>query len=179
MEECVTLEQIYRQHFRFVWRALARLGVPERDLPDAVQDVFVVVHHKLADFEARSRVETWLYGICMRTASDRRRLASNRLEVYGDAPEPLTDEVEASRATEHREGLALLEQILAALPIEQRAVFTLFEIEALPCEEIAALLEIPLGTVYSRLRLAREGFQKKLGQMHAREAFSQSAGLRP
>ena len=61
-----------------VWRALRRLGVPERDLPDAAQDVFVVVHRRLGEFDGGSRVSTWLYAICLRVASDRRRRAPQR-----------------------------------------------------------------------------------------------------
>jgi RNA polymerase sigma-70 factor (ECF subfamily) len=153
--------------------------VPERDLPDAVQDVFVVAHAKLSDFEARSRIETWLYGICLRLASDRRRSAASRLEVYGHETERVSDARAPTEATERREGLELLERILSALPLEQRAVFVLFEIDALSCDAIAELLEIPLGTVYSRLRLARSGFRKKLDQLHARERFQLSGGAGP
>ena len=174
----MTLETIYRSHFRFVWRSLRRLGVPERDLPDAVQDVFVVVHDKLSEFEGRSRIETWLYGIALRTASDRRRRAASRLEVFDAAVERAGDTLSPSAATERREGLELLERILDALPIEQRAVFTLFEIDAMSCEAIAQLLDVPLGTVYSRLRLARQAFEKKLGALHARETFWVQAGGR-
>jgi RNA polymerase sigma-70 factor, ECF subfamily len=170
-QKCVTLEQIYRKNFRFVWRALGRLGVPERDLADAVQDVFVVVHRRLADFEGRSRIETWLYGICMRVASDRRRLASSRHELFGVMPERSDDAATVTDAIERREGLALLEQILDGLPLEQRAVFTLFEIDAEPCERISELLALPLGTVYSRLRLARAAFRKRLAQIQSRESF--------
>lgn len=169
--ECVSFEQVYRCHFRLVWRALHRLGVPERDLPDAVQDVFVVVHDKLPEFEGRSRIETWLYGICLRVASGRRRTASSRCEVLEEPTERADEAFGPGAVVERREGMMLLETLLDALPMEQRAVFTLFELDALPCETIAELLGVPLGTVYSRLRLARQGFRKKLGQLQARERF--------
>ena len=172
------LETIYRSQFRFVWRSLRRLGVPERDLPDAVQDVFVVVHDKLGEFEGRSRIETWLYGIALRIASDRRRRASSRLEVFDTAIDRPGEVPSPSAATERREGLELLERILDALPLEQRAVFTLFEIDGQSCDSIAELLDVPLGTVYSRLRLARQAFEKKLGALHAREGFRAQAGGR-
>ena len=64
-----TFADLYRDHFDFVWRVLARLGVPDRDLPDAAQDVFVVVHKKLPEFEWQCRPTTWLYGISFRVAS--------------------------------------------------------------------------------------------------------------
>lgn len=163
----MNFERIYQEHFRQVWRFLARLGVPERDLPDAVQDVFVVVHRKLQEFEGRSRVDTWLYGICMRVASDRRRRASQRfetLEQTGAEPQP------AVESGDEQLGLKeLAERILSSLPLEQRAVFVCFELEGLSSQEVAERLHIPLGTVHSRLRLARACFRKELARLRARE----------
>ncbi|MEZ4374961.1 MAG: sigma-70 family RNA polymerase sigma factor [Polyangiaceae bacterium] len=171
----MNFERIYQQHFRQVWRFLARLGVPERDLPDAVQDVFVVVHRKLEEFEARSRVDTWLYGICMRVASDRRRRASQRFESL-DHPDQ-TDSDALDEAGDERLGLkALAQRILASLPLEQRAVFVCFELEGLSSQEVAERLSIPLGTVHSRLRLARAGFRKELARLRAREGAWLRAG---
>ena len=64
------LAEIFRQYAPFAWRALRRLGVPDADVEDVCQEVFVVVHRKLGDFEGRSSLKTWIYGICPRTASD-------------------------------------------------------------------------------------------------------------
>lgn len=166
----MSLESVYREHFRFVWRSLARLGVPQADLADAVQDVFLVVHKKLATFEGRSRISTWLYAICLRVASDRRRAAHRREE----APSSSVFEVAASddspsQSVEERERREQLDAILDTLPLEQRAVFTLFELDEMRCEDIAQLLEIPLGTVYSRLRLGREAFRRAAARFAARE----------
>jgi RNA polymerase sigma-70 factor (ECF subfamily) len=72
---------------------------------------------------------------------------------------------------ERREGLAMLEAILDELPLEQRAVFTLFELDGLSGDGIAEMLEIPLGTVYSRLRIAREQFKKTVTRLQARDRF--------
>ena len=69
----VTFEQVYKEHFAFVWRSLRRLGVREEDANDAAQEVFIVVHRKLGEFSGRSKLTTWLYGICFRVASERRR----------------------------------------------------------------------------------------------------------
>ncbi len=162
-------EAVYRAHFRFVWRSLCRLGVPDRDLADAVQEVFVVVHKKLVEFDAQSRVTTWLYAIALRVASDRRRRASERHEVLGDAAERTS--AASTDSSELADRRALLEKVLAALPLEQRAVFTLFELEGLDGEEIGRLLAIPVATVHSRLRLAREGFRRAVSRARAREAF--------
>jgi len=167
--ELAAFETAYRTHFRFVWRSLRRLGVPERDLPDAVQEVFVVVHRKLDSFDAASRMTTWLYAIALRVASDRRRRASERHEVLGVPPERKSDATaESSELAERR---VLLEKALDAMPLEQRAVFTLFELDGMQGNEIATLLEVPVATVHSRLRLARETFRRVVARARAREAF--------
>ena len=172
-ERTVSFKEVYDEHFRFVWRSLRRLGVPESDVADAVQDVFLVVHRRLGEFEGRSKVTTWLYGIAYRVAHDRRRLAHvrRRADDDGQMEERADERVDVAAAAERSQGLALLEAILDEMPIDQRAVFTLFELDALGGEAIAEMLEIPLGTVYSRLRIAREHFQRSLTRMQARERF--------
>lgn len=164
---------VYDEHFRFVWRSLRRLGVPESDVADAAQDVFLVVHRRLDEFEGRSKMTTWLYGICLRVARDRKRLAHNRRRASDDSPlDDAPDEtVDVAADAERRQGLRLLETLLDALPLEQRAVFTLFEMEGLGGEAIAEMLDIPIGTVHSRLRLAREAFERNLKRLQARDRF--------
>ena len=175
-----SFKAIYETHFRFVWRSVRRLGVPESDIADAVQDVFLVVHRRLGDFEGRSKVTTWLYGICFRVARDRRRLAHarRRADDDGQMDERPDERADVAAAAERRQGLALLENILDEMPIEQRAVFTLFELDALGGEAIAEMLEIPVGTVYSRLRIAREQFRRSLSRMQARDRFRVAGGER-
>jgi RNA polymerase sigma-70 factor (ECF subfamily) len=167
-----SFEAVYRRHFAFTWRLLRSLGVPERDLADAAQDVFVVVHRKLDEFDFRCRVTTWLYGICLRVASGRRRLAPNRHETLGEEPERPLEQHEAL-SPELAERRALLSQALDAMPTEQRAVFCLFELEGMTGEEIAELLEVNAATVHSRLRLARETFRRVVRRARVREAFDQ------
>jgi RNA polymerase sigma-70 factor (ECF subfamily) len=178
----MTVAELYEQNFRFVWRVLRRLGVSEADVPDAVQDVFIVVHRKLASYEERGSVRTWLVAICMRVASDRRRLAHVRRHVLdSDSLERCADSgSDGDEVTDRREGLALLETILDELPLEQRAVFALFELEGYSGEEIATLLSVPLGTVYSRLRLARQAFRSHVGRRRAQSfpRLPRAGGLR-
>jgi RNA polymerase sigma-70 factor (ECF subfamily) len=167
-----SFEAVYHRHFAFTWRLLRSLGVPERDLADAAQDVFVVVHRKLDDFDFRCRVTTWLYGICLRVASGRRRLAPNRHESLGEDLEG-TSESHQTVSPELTERRALLRQALDAMPAEQRVVFCLFELEGMTGEEIAELLEVNAATVHSRLRLARETFRRVVRRARVREAFDQ------
>ena len=163
---------VYEHHYDFVWRSLRRLGVREADVPDALQEVFLVVLRRLHEFEGRARLSTWLFRICMRVARDRQRLAHNRRELLDDqAVDGCMDESSdlASQA-ERREDVALLELALSRMDLDQRAVFTLFELEELSGEEIAETLQIPLGTVYSRLRLGREAFRKVFHRVQAQAA---------
>jgi len=159
--------QVYDTHFRFAWRALRRLGVREADLMDMTQNVFVVVHRKLSGFEGRSDLTTWLFGICRRVAIDYRRSARIRREVPADARQiaSLSGPEPASDATDKAHLAALAESLLDRLPEKLRVVFVLFELDEMSGDDIAALLDIPVGTVRSRLRLAREAFQREAGRL--------------
>ena len=90
----------------------------------------------------------------------------------------LDERADVAAAAERRQGLELLEGILDEMPIEQRAVFTLFELDAMGGDAIAEALEIPVGTVYSRLRIAREQFRRSLARMQARDRFRAAGGER-
>jgi len=167
----MNFRDIYDEHFAFVWRSLRRLGILEADIPDAVQDVFLVVHRRLPEFEGRSKMSTWIYGICYRIASDRRKAArvvrlTSADEQFYNAPD---ERVDIAAEAEHRQNLEKLDMLLDEMPLEQRAVFTLFELECLTGEDISQTLDVPLGTVYSRLRLARETFRKSATRIQARE----------
>jgi RNA polymerase sigma-70 factor, ECF subfamily len=173
----MTFEEAYRAHFAFVWRSLRRLGVREEDAPDAAQEVFIVVHRKLPEFAGHSKLTTWLYGICFRIASERRRARPRPQPSAQDAAALVTPPADPGAAAERHEGLALLERILDRMPDEQRAVFCLFELEGMTGEEIAEALEIPLGTAYSRLRLARAAFNEASAELVGRrEPQAQSRG---
>ncbi|MES1183022.1 MAG: sigma-70 family RNA polymerase sigma factor [Myxococcales bacterium] len=173
----MTFEELYDREFDFIWRSLRRLGIPHDDLPDAVQEVFLVVHRRLASFEGRAKVTTWLFKIALRVARDRRRRAHVRHEVVSsEALDALIDPGEdATQALERRDDLALFDAALDGLDLDQRAVFTLFELEGLSGPAVAELLDIPLGTAYSRLRLGRASFRERLKRHAARLGLSMPA----
>ena len=171
------LAAVYDAHADFVWRSLRRLGVPEADAPDALQEVFMVVFRKLATFEGRSAMTTWLFGICLRVAADRRRKASVRYErADGDrTAEQMGDgRPNAEESAVRTESLRLLETTLDKLEPDQRTVFVLFELEELTATAIATMLAIPQGTVMSRLRLAREAFRREIARFQARGVFDEA-----
>lgn len=173
----VGLEAIYREQFAFVWRALRRLGVREADVADAAQEVFIVVHRKLGTFDFAVPITTWLYAICLRVASGRRRSAGTRHEVLcemnDDAShfEVASGGAEADTTLERHRRQSVLEAALDAMPIEQRSVFTLFELDEWSGDRIADLLQIPLSTVHSRLRLARATFRAVVARCQKQEEF--------
>lgn len=150
--------QIYADYAPQVWRNLRRLGVREVQLEDAVQDVFLVVHKRLAQFEARSSLKTWIIGIAVRVAKDYRRAETRhgrRIEglhawltgIHDPAHTP-------ADAHEKREANQLLHSLLATLPDDQREVLVLVELEELSMHEAAEALGLRLRTCQRRLKAA-------------------------
>ena len=156
-----TFEEAYEAHFDFVWRSLRRLGVREADTSDAAQDVFLVVHRRLDSFEGRAKLTTWLFRISLHVASEYRRRAHVRREVLDESALELFEDpgLDAEATHARNQHLRVLERALDSMSLPQRTVFVLFELEGLLCPEIAEILEIPLGTVYSRLRVGRMNFE--------------------
>jgi RNA polymerase sigma-70 factor (ECF subfamily) len=169
---------LYRANFELIWRTVRQLGVAEKDALDAAQEVFMIAYRRLPQFEGRSTVRTWLHGIAYRVAADRRRGASARREVLDGGFAVFAESAkDPSAELEQRELLRLLERVLNTLPFEQRAVFTMHEMEGLTQEEIATALGIPPGTVGSRLRLARGAFSRAVQQLgDGPDVKSQSGG---
>jgi RNA polymerase sigma-70 factor (ECF subfamily) len=151
---------IFRAHATEVWRSLKYLGVRESELPDACQEVFLVVHRKLPEFRRESSTRTWLYGICLRVAKTWRRR-------YQSAPQADDDRAIAppqERELEQNDVRDVLSRALDRLPDLQREVFVLHEIEEVPMREVAQRLNCPLFTAYSRWRLARLELKRLLKQ---------------
>ena len=155
-----SFEEVYRAYFAYVWRTLRRLGVREADSLDATQEAFLVVYRRLSEFEGRAKLSTWLFRICLNVASDHTRRAHVRREVLEGADFDALSHPSsrADAGASFREDLARLERGLSNLSLDERAVFVLFELDGATTTEIASSLELPLGTVYSRLRRARQIF---------------------
>lgn len=155
------LREIYHAHFRHVWHTLRRLGIPTRDLEDAAHDVFLVVHRRWDDYDPSRPIKPWLSGIAWRVAADNRKRAVNRRErLLGDehlharaSEGPQPDALTAARQAKD-----LVSQGLKALDMDKRVVFIMSEIDGHSGPEISEALGVPLNTVYSRIRLARERF---------------------
>lgn len=166
------LGEVYREHFGFVWALLRRLGVHDRDLEDVAQDVFVVVHRRLPQFEGRASIRTWLYAIAVRVAANYKRKRRPDPEA-GDSMTSRLVAPSSSSPEEHAvrsEAAVLLDQLLGRMDDKKRAVFVLSEIEGLSAPEIARIVGTNPRTVHSRLRAARSRFETDLARVHARDA---------
>jgi RNA polymerase sigma-70 factor (ECF subfamily) len=152
----LSFDELFEAYATFVWRVLGRLGVASSDLADTSQEVFLVVHRRLHDFEGRSSVKSWIYGICIRVAAAWRRKPHRAHEraldesALENATDSQDEELEQRRA---REKLA---QVLERLDEDKRAVFVLYELEELTMPQVAEALGCPLTTAYSRLHAARK-----------------------
>lgn len=156
-----SLSRVYREHFDFVWRSLLRMGFNVAEAEDLAQDVFLVVHRRLPDFDPERPVRPWLFGILRRVASERRRSrgrSDRRLRLLPDATPGLTPEQEAQRA----EAAAVVEDFLDSLDHARREVFILSELEGFSGTEIAESLGVNRNTVYTRLRAGRRMFNEMI-----------------
>ncbi len=155
-----------------MWRTLRRAGVSGADVEDVAQEVFLVVHRRQGDYDGRSGMRAWLYGICVKKASEHRRKAWLRREQpVAETPETSAppDQPEALR---RREAWTRLDALLNELDPKKRDVFVLFELEEMSLAEVAAAVGCPLQTAYSRLASARAHVEASIARIHAREGRS-------
>jgi RNA polymerase sigma-70 factor (ECF subfamily) len=157
-----TFEEVFRAHADYVPALLRRLGVAPADVPDLAQDVFTVVHHKLASFRGDSSLKTWLCGISLRVASNHRRRAwVRKLVLFADLDQHATPS-EPFEQLELQQRVAALDAALAKLAAREREVFVLFEVEELSMRDIARLVGCPEKTAYTRLYAARRHLKRTL-----------------
>lgn len=169
----LSIHELVNAHFDIVWRWLRAFGVHRDDADDATQQVFLIASHKQAAIVAGSE-RSFLFGTARGVASNYRRIARRR--------PPLADEAEIvalldsapnpEESLDDRQAHAVLEHLISLLEDDLRDVFVLFQLEELSTAEIAAILEIPAGTVASRLRRAREEFQRGVVRLRAATAHT-------
>src|SRR6202035_5427514 len=161
------LRRLVDAQYDFVWRTLRYLGLPDADAQDGAQQVLCVLARRLDEI-APGAERPFLFSTAMRVAAGLRRSARRRpeeTETDLDALAAATPDAEA--LLDERRAHEVLQRVLAALPVELRLVFVLYELEELTSPEIAGMLGVPVGTVASRLRRGREAFQAIVKRMHA------------
>jgi RNA polymerase sigma-70 factor (ECF subfamily) len=156
---------MYDANVDFVWRNLRRLGVSTAEVDDRTQEVFVVAHRRWESFEDQGHgPRAWLFQIVLWVVSDMRRHRRRHpedpdggvAESIRSNPPPQLDDLA------RKEALEQLDRALETMDVGRRAVFVLHEIEEMTAPEIARTMDLPLNTVYSRLRVAREEFERAL-----------------
>jgi RNA polymerase sigma-70 factor (ECF subfamily) len=158
--------QIFDEHAVVVGRTLRYLGVPEADVADAAQKVFLVVHRRYGEFEGRSSLSTWIREICVRVALGHRRHQRRRREDIVEEPPHRTIDPDQDHDVERQQLRGLLTSLLATLDDNQRALIVLYDIEMLSMPEVARVLGCPLQTAYSRRATALEKLRRELLERH-------------
>jgi RNA polymerase sigma-70 factor (ECF subfamily) len=169
--ESARLEELVRAEHAYIWRLCRRLGLPDSDADDAIQQVFLIASGRLREVRP-GRERAFLYGVAVNVAAKwrqrharRREQLQESFEVFGaDLPNP-------EEQLDHRSELRLLDAMLDSMPDDLRTVFVLHEIEQQTAPEIAEALGVALGTVASRLRRARDDFSARLSRFRARRRF--------
>ena len=166
--EVLQFSVIYQTYFDFVWRCTRRLGVGPQAIDDVVQEIFIVIDARLSTLNSPTALRSWIYGIIRRTVLAHTRVDRARAESPLDATDEPSLMPTPLDVAEHTDQVKLLWRLLAELDGPKREAFVLAELEEMTMPDIAQALEIPLGTVYSRVRAARQSFDAALARHTAR-----------
>jgi RNA polymerase sigma-70 factor, ECF subfamily len=155
-------EAVYVEYLSFVWRCLRNLGVPDRALDDAAQEVFIIVHRGLSGFRGDSQLRTWLYGIVRNVAYKQARRVRRK-----DRAEPIDEQLSSrdptpSQRAEEAQAADFVQRFALGLPEKKRELFMLALVEQFTIPEVAEMTGIPLNTAYTRLRAVRTEFREAL-----------------
>ncbi len=156
------LEAIYQEHHGFVWSSLARLCVPSAALDDACQDVFLIVFRRLSDFEGRSQLRTWLFSIARRVAFRYRRGMRRADRKARALARERPHVVSVDELLERKRAATLVLHALDDLDDDKRTAVVLHVLEGLSGPQIAAMLNVPVDTAYSRIKAGRRVLRTRL-----------------
>jgi RNA polymerase sigma-70 factor (ECF subfamily) len=170
--ELPSFESVFHEYFDFVWAATRRRGVSTEATDDLVQEIFIVIHSRLHTLRQPESLRSWIYGIVRRTVSAHHRAQQTRdasgasLAIQTELQHPIPPT--PLDVTERNGQVRLLWTLLEQLDPAKREVFMLAELDEMTVPEIADALDIPVNTVYSRLRAARLAFEAALARRAAR-----------
>jgi RNA polymerase sigma-70 factor (ECF subfamily) len=160
---------LVQAHFEFVWRVVRRFGIPESGADDAAQQVFIVLTRRIDDV-APGTERSFLFRTAVHVAGDAMRTRARSREKPDESINTVADSAPSPEdALDRQRALESIQEILSGMDEDERAVFVLFELEGVPAREIAEIVDVPPGTVASRLRRAREYFHGAVKRLHARE----------
>jgi RNA polymerase sigma-70 factor (ECF subfamily) len=154
-----SFQELCSRYFEFVWKCARAFGSKSDEIDDVVQDVFLVVQRRHADLKEERLARSWIYSITRRVVSAQRR----RRREHDSRAAPDVDSLKSHgqsplAAAEHNVEVRVLSALLEGLEERKREVFVLSEILEMSGREIAETIGVPMNTVYSRLRAAREEF---------------------
>ena len=172
----LSFERVYDEQVDFVWRNAKRLGIGEDALDDVVQQVFLVVHRRLEEAPEEVPLRAWVFGILTHVVRDHRRGVRRKSPHHAQAPiDPSTVAEPAGRGPfdtlARSEALEVVIGLLAELSDEKREIFVLSELEQLTAQEISELIGVNVNTVYSRLRAARQDFERAAERVRSRDTW--------
>jgi RNA polymerase sigma-70 factor, ECF subfamily len=154
-----SFQELCAQYFEFVWKCARAFGSKSDEIDDIVQDVFLVAQRRHADLKDERLARSWIYSITRRVVSSQRRRRRERdSRAASDIDSLTSSERSPLAAAEHNLEVRLLSMLLDGLEERKREVFVLSEILEMSGREIAETIGVPMNTVYSRLRAAREEF---------------------
>ena len=166
-------DTVYETCVDFAWQTVRRMGVCAADADDVVQEAFIIVHRRLAHFEGRAQIKTWVFKILMNLVRHYWRTHQRKPgDQAADKPavlETLVAGHDPATTLEKLEALRILDRLLAQLDDDKREVFVLAEFEQMTAVEIAEIVDVSPNTVSSRLRAARHEFERLLARFRAHE----------
>jgi RNA polymerase sigma-70 factor (ECF subfamily) len=162
------VRRLYSTHASELRLALNRLGGTGVDCDDLLQEVFVVAMRKLSDLAQARNERAWLYGVAVKIAAGQRRRNKMRAWFGLERAPELQSAESPSRTLEQKEASIMLQEALESLPTAKRDVLVLFELQGLTGDEVAAALEVPVATVWTRLFHARKALSAAVQRIEAR-----------
>jgi RNA polymerase sigma-70 factor, ECF subfamily len=151
-----TFRLLYEAHFAYVVHMAGLFGVPARYREDVAQEVFATLYREIGKLDLTKPLRPWLVRTTFSRAVDWLRRAGHREQPTGEADEERADTAPNPEEGALRERMRRhLEDVLLEIPQEQRTVLVLAEVEDMSAAEIAEALDIPVGTVKTRLRAAK------------------------
>ena len=155
-------QDVYAREFTYVLHTLRRLGVAPGELEDVTHDCFIAIYRHFEAYDPSRPLRPWLFGFAFRVAADHRKLARHRHEGREPAVEPTDPLPRPDQALEEEQLRSAMLAALDAMDFDKRSVIVMHDVEGMPVPEMARLLEVPLNTAYSRLRLARAELERHL-----------------
>jgi RNA polymerase sigma-70 factor (ECF subfamily) len=160
------LAELFENHVDFVWRTAHRFGLSAAEADDAAQQVFLIASRKLEQI-GPDREKAFLFRVAIHVTRTLLRSTARKREDFVEEPDTADQKPSPEQALETRRALDTAHRILQEMPDDLREAFILFELEEMTMREVADLLEIPPGTVASRIRRARAIFRAAVQAVEA------------